>query len=113
MAIVLVGLNHKTAPVSLRERLAFTDEACAEGLRLLVDGEVINEGLIVSTCNRVEILAATRGAGLSEGTERIAGFLSRSRAVSPEDFRTHIYSHADDAAIRHVFRVTSSLDSMV
>jgi glutamyl-tRNA reductase len=61
MSIVLVGLNHKTAPVAVRERLAFTDEACAEGLRALVDGEIVNEGLIVSTCNRVEVITATVG----------------------------------------------------
>ncbi|HYJ46001.1 MAG TPA: glutamyl-tRNA reductase [Pyrinomonadaceae bacterium] len=113
MSIVLVGLNHKTAPVALRERLAFTDEACAEGLRLLVDGEVVNEGLIVSTCNRVEILTTTRRDGFAAGAERIADFLSRSRSVAHEDFSKHIYSHADDDAVRHIFRVTSSLDSMV
>src|SRR5918998_5372830 len=113
MSIVLVGLNHKTAPVAVRERLAFTDEACAEGLRALVDGEVVNEGLIVSTCNRVEVLAATEGVRLHEGKERIKNFLSRSRTVAHEDFSRHLYSHTDDAAVRHVFRVASSLDSMV
>jgi glutamyl-tRNA reductase len=113
MSIVLVGLNHKTAPVAVRERLAFNDEACAEGLRALVDGEIVNEGLIVSTCNRVEVLAATGGLRLAEGTERIKDFLSRSRSVAHEDFNRHLYSHADDAAVRHVFRVASSLDSMV
>ena len=56
MSIVLVGVNHKTAPVEVRELLAFSEQACAEGLRTLVDGEVLSEGLIVSTCNRVEIL---------------------------------------------------------
>jgi glutamyl-tRNA reductase len=112
MSIVLVGLNHKTAPVSVRERLAFTDEACAEGLRALVDGELVNEGLIVSTCNRVEVLATT-SERLGEGRERIADFLSRSRCLPQEDFSNHLYSHKDDAAVRHVFRVASSLDSMV
>jgi glutamyl-tRNA reductase len=113
MSIVLVGLNHKTAPVAVRERLAFTEEACAEGLRLLVDGEIVSEGLIFSTCNRVEVLAATGGESLAEGKERIEDFLSRSRCLPHEDFSPHLYSHADDAAVRHVFRVASSLDSMV
>jgi glutamyl-tRNA reductase len=112
MSIVLVGLNHKTAPIAVRERLAFTDEACAEGLRALVDGEVVNEGLIVSTCNRVEVLATT-GSRLMEGRDRIAEFLSSSRCLPREDFSSHLYSHTDDAAVRHVFRVASSLDSMV
>ncbi len=113
MSIVLVGLNHKTAPVAVRERLAFTEEACAEGLRLLVDGEIVNEGLIFSTCNRVEVLAATGSERVVEGKERIEDFLSQSRCLPHEDFSGHLYSHADDAAVRHVFRVASSLDSMV
>ena len=114
MSIVLVGLNHKTASVEVRERLAFTDEACATSLRALVDGDLIREGLIVSTCNRVEVLAATaNGTHQSEGVSRISSFLSETRAVPREIFSEHLYAHADDAAVRHVFRVTSSLDSMV
>ncbi len=73
----------------------------------------MNEGLIVSTCNRVEILAATPGGRFAEGTERITDFLSRSRSVAHEEFSKHLYSHAEDAAVRHIFRVASSLDSMV
>jgi glutamyl-tRNA reductase len=113
MSIVLVGLNHKTAPVAVRERLAFSDEACAEGLRALVDGEVVREGLIVSTCNRVEVLTATGTQHAREGTERITRFLSEIRAIPYEVINKHLYTHADDEAVRHVFRVTSSLDSMV
>jgi glutamyl-tRNA reductase len=113
MAILLVGLNHKSAPIEVRERLAFTDEACAEGLRTLVDGQIVSEGLIVSTCNRVEVVAATVGERLREGVGRITDFLSQSRCVAHDDFRGHLYSHTDDAAVRHMFRVASSLDSMV
>jgi glutamyl-tRNA reductase len=113
MSIVLVGLNHKTAPIAVRERLAFTDEACAEGLRTLVDGKIVNEGLIFSTCNRVEVVAATSVESGTDGRERITEFLSQSRCVAHEDFSSHLYSHADDAAVRHIFRVASSLDSMV
>jgi len=113
MSIVLVGLNHKTAPVELRERLAFTDAACAEGLRALVDGELVREGLIVSTCNRVEVLAAAAPERGAEAAERIGKFLSSERAIPADFFSSHLYKHADDAAVRHVFRVASSLDSMV
>jgi glutamyl-tRNA reductase len=112
MSILLVGLNHKTAPVELRERLAFTDEACAESLRLLVDGEVVREGLIVSTCNRVEVLAET-GAPIAQGLDRIKSFLSESRKLVHADFVNHLYSHEEEMAVRHIFRVASSLDSMV
>ena len=112
MSIFLVGLNHKTAPVGVRERLAFTDAACAEGLRALVDGEVMREGLIVSTCNRVEVLTATGGERSDDQLDRIVNFLSAARSVPSGDFSGHLYHHVDDAAVRHVFRVASSLDSM-
>jgi glutamyl-tRNA reductase len=113
MSIVLVGVNHKTAPVELRELLAFSEEACAEGLRTLVDGEVVREGLIVSTCNRVEVLAATTSERSHESAERITTFLSQSRDLPKEFFHDHIYNRTDDEAVRHLFRVASSLDSMV
>jgi glutamyl-tRNA reductase len=113
MSIVLVGLNHKTAPVEVRERLAFSDEALAESLRALVDGEVVREGLIVSTCNRVEILAAAARPKGEDAVGRLSEFLSRARSVPVELFSGHLYTHADEAAVRHVFRVASSLDSMV
>jgi glutamyl-tRNA reductase len=113
MSIVLVGLNHKTAPVEVRERLAFSDEALTEGLRALVDGETVREGLIVSTCNRVEVLTASAGGNDPEAVGQLSEFLSRARSVPVELFSGHLYTHADEAAVRHVFRVASSLDSMV
>ena len=113
MSIVLVGVNHKTAPVEVRELLAFSDEACADGLRRLVDGEVVREGLIVSTCNRVEILSSTTAEQLQNGTERITQFLDSGQSLPPGFLGQHIYSHTDDEAVRHLFRVASSLDSMV
>lgn len=113
MSIVLVGVNHKTAPVEVRELLAFSDEACAKGLRRLVDGDIVREGLIVSTCNRVEILSATSSEQLEQGTQRITAFLNRNQTLPPEFLGQHIYSHRNEEAVRHLFRVASSLDSMV
>jgi len=113
MSIVLVGINHKSAPVEVRERLSFTEEACAIGLRSLVDGTVVREGLIVSTCNRVEVLAETASERLSDTLERLNQFLSRADSLPRSFFETHLYQHTDDKAIRHLFRVASSLDSMV
>src|SRR5947208_746447 len=113
MSIVLTGVSHKTAPVEVRERLALTPEACAGALRALVDGEVVREGLIVSTCNRVEVIADVDPARHDEGMERINRFLTDSRSVSLDDFGKHLYTHANTEAIRHTFRVASSLDSMV
>ena len=113
MSIVLVGINHKSAPVEVRELLAFTEDACATGLRALVDGNVVREGLIVSTCNRVEVLAETASERLSDTIERVSQFLSKTDSLPRSFFETHLYQHTDDEAIRHLFRVTSSLDSMV
>jgi len=113
MSIVLVGINHRTAPVEVRELLAFNDEACANGLRRLVDGEVLQEGLIVSTCNRVEILSATASDKLEFSTHRLAQFLDHQRRLPADFLKTHSYQHIDEQAVRHLFRVASSLDSMV
>lgn len=113
MSIVLVGINHKTAPVEVRELLAFSDRACTEGLPRLVDGEIVREGLIVSTCNRVEILSAITTDYVESGTQRIAEFLDAARNLPPGFLNEHLYSHTDENAIRHIFRVASSLDSMV
>ena len=109
MSIVLVGINHKSAPVEVRERLAFTEDACATGLRTLVDGNVVREGLIVSTCNRVEVLAETASDRLNDTIERVNQFLSRTDSLPRSLFETHLYQHTDDEAVRHLFRVTSSL----
>lgn len=113
MSIALAGISHKTAPVEVRELLAFTNEACAEGLRTLVDGEVVQEGLIVSTCNRVEVLATLNPSYREEGAARVSRFLSTVRTVNSDVFRKHLYTHANMDAVRHLFRVASSLDSMV
>src|SRR3569832_36762 len=113
MSIVLIGVNHKTAPVEIRERLAFNDEACATGLRQLVDGDVVREGLIVSTCNRVEVLSATASDQLKFGAERITHFLDTSGHLPAGFLEQHLYHHTDEEAVRHLFRVASSLDSMV
>jgi glutamyl-tRNA reductase len=113
MSIVLIGVNHKTAPVEVRERLAFDDAACAAGLRTLVDGQILREGLIVSTCNRVEILSATANDQIDLGAGRVTQFLDTSGNLPPGFLNDHLYRHTDEEAVRHVFRVASSLDSMV
>ena len=112
MSIVLVGVNHKSAPIEVRERLAFSEDACAASLRELVDGELIREGLIVSTCNRVEVLTETTSGRFEDTTDRVIQFLSRSD-VPRDFFEANLYKHVDDGAVRHLFRVASSLDSMV
>lgn len=113
MSILLVGLNHKTAPVELREQFAVGDGAFADGLRCLMEGGICREALIVSTCNRVEVLVETGDRGENESADHIREMLSRLRSVPEPSFRNHVYQHVDDAAVRHVFRVAASLDSLV
>ncbi len=110
--IVLIGVSHKTAPVEVRERLAFADARLTEALDTLVNCPAVSEGLIISTCNRVEIVVAT--AEEKEKTvARLNDFLYQHHGIAPQSFSQHLYQHADLAAVRHIFRVTSSLDSMV
>ena len=113
MSIVLVGINHKTAPIDVRERLAFSEQACAASLRELVDGELIREGLIVSTCNRVDVLTETTTGRFNDSTERVIQILGRTGQLPRDFFEANLYKHVDDDAVRHLFRVASSLDSMV
>ena len=111
MNIIVVGLSHKTAPVEIRERVAFSPNQIEKPLRELVELDDIIEGVIVSTCNRVEIYASTRD--IAGGIARIKRFMAEYHRIPFETLETHLYSHHSEAAIRHVFRVASSLDSMV
>jgi glutamyl-tRNA reductase len=106
--LVLVGVNHKTAPIELREKVAIGRDELAEATRGLAAMPGVLECMIVSTCNRVELLAAVDG-------ERVdpANFLFEQFAVNPALLRPHLYEHRGRDAVRHLFRVASSLDSMV
>src|SRR5215813_5132210 len=112
MSIVLVGLSHKTAPLEMRERLAFGDPLLPEALISLVDQQSLDEGLIVSTCNRIELIASTAAAP-EQGLDCLAGFLNTFHHLAPNTLNGHLYRHSDTNAIKHLFRVASSLDSMV
>src|ERR1044071_5721520 len=112
MNIVLIGLSHKAAPVEMRERLAFAEAHLPDALGSLVDQEVVEEGLIVSTCNRVELLAAST-AGADRGMNRLEEFVCEFHQLPPNKLNGHLYRHADADAVKHLFRVASSLDSMV
>ncbi|MGH9845370.1 MAG: glutamyl-tRNA reductase [Blastocatellia bacterium] len=118
MSIVLVGVSHRTAPVEVRERLAFAESRLADALEQLVDRDLIREGVIVSTCNRVEVIAAIEHRpnprkDPSQAISRLHEFLRRFHDCESAMLEKHCYNHAGPAAVRHLFRVTSSLDSMV
>jgi len=110
--LLIVGVNHRTTPVALRERLGFPDDALPAALPRLKSVPGVQEAAIVSTCNRVEIVScvAADEGGVADG---IAAFLARERDVEREVFAPHLYTHRGRDAVRHLFRVAASLDSMV
>jgi glutamyl-tRNA reductase len=108
MTLALIGVNHKTAPIDLRERLAIGRDLLPEVTRALAAVPGVQECMIVSTCNRVEILAAVDGANLD-----LAGFFHHHFGLDHAALAPHLYEHHDRQAVRHLFRVAASLDSMV
>ncbi len=108
MTLTLIGINHKTAPIELRERIAISREDLPEATRALAAVPGGSECMIVSTCNRVELLAAVE----SPETD-LKGFLNRHFGLEPALLIAHLYERRDREAVRHLFRVASSLDSMV
>ena len=109
MLIQLLGLSHKTASVELREKLHIQEESLPAALKRM--REVVPEAMIFSTCNRFEILA--RVEQLDQGKDILANVISELRNIPREQFEPMLYSHIGPDAVRHVFRVASSLDSMV
>jgi glutamyl-tRNA reductase len=105
----IVGLSHKTAPIEVRERVAFAEEHLAASLQELLQLPGVAEAMIVSTCNRVEVYAAVEGPDALAGLQQ---HIVEGRALPPS-MRAHLYAHEGEPALRHLFRVTASLDSMV
>jgi glutamyl-tRNA reductase len=111
MHIVVVGLSHHTAPVEIRERLAFAPTAMEKPLSQMVRLPAVAEALIVSTCNRVELYAATKEPDTAIASLR--RFVADFHGVVLEEVQQHLYDSQGEEAIRHLFRVASSLDSMI
>jgi len=111
MNIIVVGLSHKTAPVEIRERVAFAPTAMESPLQQVADLPAIIEGMIVSTCNRVEFYATSRDP--DAGIVQLRRFMASYHGLELEQLEKHLYDYQGEEAIRHVFRVSASLDSMV
>jgi glutamyl-tRNA reductase len=109
MKLLVTGVSHKTAPVEVRERLAFREELLPDALARLSACEGIEEALIFSTCNRVEIMVSSGDD--ADPDSLVSQFLRQGRPDAP--LEPHIYQHHGKDAIHHVFRVAASLDSMV
>jgi glutamyl-tRNA reductase len=112
MNIIIVGLNHKTAPVEIREKIAFQEHRINDALQRLTENQTISEALILSTCNRVEIYAVSeQDENILE--KEVVKFISEFHNISENNFKEHLYIHKNKNAVRHIFRVGASLDSMV
>ncbi len=111
MDIILIGMNHRTAPLEVRERLAISCDDDARMLRELKEIVQIREALYLSTCNRVEVLAHVSDMEAAVGN--LKHFIFSHGNLSTEEMERCLYIHCHDEAIRHLFRVASSLDSMV
>jgi len=109
--LILVGVNHKTTPVEIREKLAFTKGKIEESVDRLLNFPDIIEHTILSTCNRVEIYA--RANGQNSAIQSIKQFICDFHGLSAVQLEEHFYSYSNEAAIEHLFRVSSSLDSMI
>jgi len=108
MKFLVTGLNHTTAPVEMRERLAIGQEALPAATSALLAEPGVQEAIILSTCNRVEVLVAHNGH-----EPQLPAFLASRFSIDRALLEPHLYLYRDDEAVRHMFRVAASLDSMV
>jgi glutamyl-tRNA reductase len=111
MPVVVVGLNHNSAPVDLLERLAVHEDELPKALHQLLTYPHVLEGLVLSTCNRIEVYAVV--SKFHGGAQDLRNFFAEFRHVAPEDFSDRLYTYHDDGAIRHLFRVAAGIDSMI
>ncbi|MDH3568490.1 MAG: glutamyl-tRNA reductase, partial [Desulfobacteraceae bacterium] len=109
--IILLGLNHKTAPVELRECLAISTDETSIALKAFQELPSVREAMLFSTCNRVEVLMVVQDK--TTAVDAVKLFLSELKHLSVSEFEKSLYIHEGDDAVQHVFRVGASLDSMV
>ena len=103
----ILGINHQTAPVAVRERVAFPAEALGAALREVTVACDVDEAAILSTCNRTEVYSKAGDEGA------LIEWLARAGRLTAEEIRPYLYRHQEDSAVKHAFRVASGLDSMV
>ena len=111
MSLVVVGLNHRTVPVGLLERMAVAPEALPKALQSLGGAEHLAEVVLLSTCNRTEIYA--HATLFHPAMQEVRDFLADSSGVDPDEFSDLLYTYHDDAAVAHLFGVAAGLDSMI
>ena len=112
MEIVLVGVNHRTASLELRERVSFTAEQARRAAEELRSRGLLEESLVLSTCNRSEVYGVPPEAS-HECAPGLSSFLSEFHSIRPDELNGVLYQHYDRAAVRHLFRVAGGLDSLL
>ncbi len=111
MTLLALGINHKTAPVSLRERVTFSPGTIGEALDNLLQHPLVKGGVVLSTCNRTELyLSVEQQDNLYE---QLIDWLCGYHQLNPRDLRSSIYWHCGNEAVSHLMRVASGLDSLV
>ncbi|MBE0446840.1 MAG: glutamyl-tRNA reductase [Actinobacteria bacterium] len=111
MHVIVAGLSHKTAPVEIREKVTFPEQALSDSLHALIGYPYTNEAVILSTCNRMEIYVVASDP--DNGRDNIIQFISDYHQLNRNELVNYLYFHEGTSAIHHLFRVSSSLDSMV
>jgi len=111
MSIALLGINHRSAPLSIRERLSISHGEEGKILEALKNIPHVREVMYLSTCNRFEVLVNTKSGDAIE--EDLKAFIISQGNLSPEEMGKCLYLYRDEDAVRHLFRVASSLDSMI
>lgn len=111
MSLVVVGLNHRTVPVEILERMAVPATELPKALHSLVQSENLAEVVVLSTCNRTEIYA--RSTRFHPAVQDVLDFLTSLSSSDPIDFAEHVYTYHDEAAVAHLFGVAAGVDSMI
>lgn len=111
MSLLTLGINHTTAPIQVRERVAISNQNLELALKKLIAVPHVDEAAIISTCNRTELYCEV--AEVSEGKQGILGWLNAFHNLSSNDTEPYLYDHLDQSVVRHMFRVACGLDSMV
>ena len=109
MSLFVLGLNHQTAPVDLRERVSVPDSLQGQALEALMQAPGIEQAVLLSTCNRTEIYCHIA----PEHEPGLARWLAEHHGIAPEALSAYLYQHQDEQAVRHLFRVASGLDSLI
>ncbi len=109
MSLSVYGVNHKTAPVSIREQLALNQDQLPQALENLLQTDGVHEAVILSTCNRLEVYCNHA----SEGADLMTSWMQGYSGLPVEEFKPHLYSYEQEQAVRHLLRVACGLDSMI